>query len=107
MNIGTIVGASIGLPVGGVVGFLNPIVFNPVYPKEWSDSYKTNGFVMLPASGYGAVCGAVGGMVGGTISDGLIHDGGFVGGTLGGTFGGTIGGVYYIYKVFLDKQNTQ
>ncbi len=35
---------------------------------------------MLPASGYGAVCGVVGGMVGGTMSDGLIHDGGFVGG---------------------------
>jgi hypothetical protein len=107
MNIGTIVGATIGLPVGGVVGFLNPIVFNPVYPKEWANAYRTNGVVMLPASGYGAVCGSVGGMVGGTISDGLIHDGGFVGGVLGGAVGGTAGAVYYIYTFLVNKQNTK
>lgn len=105
MNIGTIVGVSIGLPVGGVVGFLNPIVLHPIYPPEWTDAYKTNGFVNFPASGYGAICGAVGGMVGGTISDGLIHDGGVIGGALGGAVGGTVGGVYCIYRVFLDKQS--
>lgn len=105
MNIGTIVGASIGLPVGGVVGFLNPIVLHSIYPTEWTDAYRTNGAIFLLTSGYGVIGGVIGGAVGGTISDGLIHDGGVIGGALGGAVGGTVGGVYSIYRVFLDKQS--
>jgi hypothetical protein len=105
MNIGTIVGTTIGLPVGVAVGFMNPIVFNPIYPTEWTDAYNKNGAVVLLTSGYGAVGGVIGGAVGGTISHNLIRDGGFVGGALGGAVGGTVGGVYCIYRVFLDKQS--
>jgi hypothetical protein len=105
MNIGTIVGASIGMPVGGVVGFLNPILLNSVYSEEWKKSYERNGAILFLTTGYGAIGGALCGAVGGTISHNIINDSGVIGGLIGSAFGGTVGGVYCIYTVFLDKQS--
>ena len=102
MNSGTIIGASIGLPIGGVVGFFNPALMRSVYPDEWKRSYQKNGLIVLMTAAYGAVGGMVGGAIGGSISSHTIHDLGLIGGAVGGAVGGTMGAAIFVYRHFLN-----
>ena len=100
MVSGTIIGASIGFPMGGVVGFFNPALLSSVYPDAWQKPYKKNVSIVFLTGGYGAVGGMVGGAVGGAISSRTIHDMGLIGGAVGGAAGGTIGAAITIYTIF-------
>ncbi len=101
MNDATIIGAIIGLPVGGVVGLLNPALLDSVYPKEWKKSYENNGAILFPTCIGGIVGGTIGGAIGGSMSNN-----GVIGGIAGGAIGGTLGASIYIYTFFLDYQKT-
>ena len=102
MNSGTIIGVSIGLPIGGVAGVFNPALMRSVYPYEWQERYQKNGAILLMTAGYGAVGGMVGGAIGGSISRHAIHDLGLIGGAVGGAVGGTVGAAMAIYRNFLN-----
>lgn len=95
----SIVGAIIGMPIGGMIGLFTPVILNDVYPKTWSDSYKNNGAIIVVTCIGGIVGGSISGAIIGHISNkSIIPDYGILGGVVGGVVGGLAGGTFQVYS---------